>query len=49
MGTHSDSFTAAPVAAPVVGLSRIDSIHQDLDMVTVRVNYHFGGPIVAKY
>ena len=49
MGTHSDTFTAAPVAAPIVGLSRIDSIRQDVDMVTARVNYHFGGPIVAKY
>jgi len=49
MGTHSDTFTAAPAAAPLVGLSRIDSIRQDVDLVTARVNYHFGGPIVAKY
>jgi outer membrane immunogenic protein len=26
-----------------------DRIHQDVDMGTVRVNYHFGGPVVAKY
>jgi outer membrane immunogenic protein len=26
-----------------------DRIRQDVDLVTVRVNYKFGGPIVAKY
>jgi outer membrane immunogenic protein len=26
-----------------------DRIRQDVDLVTVRVNYRFGGPIVAKY
>jgi outer membrane immunogenic protein len=26
-----------------------DRIRQDVDMGTVRVNYHFGGPVVAKY
>ena len=30
-------------------VSRIDSIRQDVDMATVRVNYRFGGPVVAKY
>jgi outer membrane immunogenic protein len=35
--------------APVGGFSRSESIKQDVDMVTARVNYHFGGPIVAKY
>jgi outer membrane immunogenic protein len=30
-------------------LSRGDSIRQDIDMVTARINYRFGGPIVAKY
>jgi outer membrane immunogenic protein len=27
----------------------IDRIRQDVDMGTIRVNYHFGGPVVAKY
>jgi outer membrane immunogenic protein len=27
----------------------IDRIRQDLDLVTVRVNYTFGGPAIAKY
>ncbi len=26
-----------------------DRIRQDVDMGTLRVNYHFGGPVVAKY
>ena len=30
-------------------LSRIDSIHQDVDLVTVRLNYRFGGPVIARY
>lgn len=29
--------------------TRIDSIRQDVDMATVRVNYHFGAPVVARY
>ena len=29
--------------------TRSDSIKQDVDMGTVRVNYTFGGPVVAKY
>jgi outer membrane immunogenic protein len=30
-------------------LSRGETIHQDVDMVTARLNYRFGGPIVARY
>ena len=26
-----------------------DNIRQDVDMGTVRVNYRFGGPVIAKY
>jgi outer membrane immunogenic protein len=33
---------------PVV-LSRGETVRQDVDMVTARINYRFGGPIVAKY
>jgi outer membrane immunogenic protein len=39
------AMTAIPSGLP----SRTDMIHQDVDLVTVRVNYRFGGPIVAKY
>jgi outer membrane immunogenic protein len=30
-------------------VTRSDSITQDVDMATVRVNYTFGGPVIAKY
>ncbi|HKG99688.1 MAG TPA: outer membrane beta-barrel protein [Bradyrhizobium sp.] len=36
------------VTAPVV-FSRTDSIRQDIDIATVRVNYRWGGPVIAKY
>ena len=31
------------------GLLGIDRIRQDVDLVTVRVNYRWGGPVIAKY
>jgi outer membrane immunogenic protein len=30
-------------------LSTVDRVRQDVDMVTARVNYRFGGPVVARY
>ncbi len=39
------STTAAPVGAP----SRVDTIRQDVDIGTVRVNYRWGGPVIAKH
>jgi outer membrane immunogenic protein len=27
----------------------VDRIQQDVDMITARINYRFGGPVVAKY
>jgi outer membrane immunogenic protein len=30
-------------------LSGIESIKQDVDLLTVRVNYRWGGPVVARY
>jgi len=48
MGNRNNTFTFTP-AAGVVGTSRIDNIRQDVDMGTVRVNYTFGGPVVARY
>jgi outer membrane immunogenic protein len=44
---HRD-ITLYSTVAPGV-LSRGESIRQDIDMVTARINYRFGGPIVAKY
>jgi len=39
MGSNGVTF---PPSAIAVG--RSDNIRQDVDMGTVRVNYHFGGP-----
>ena len=47
MGTNNYAFTS--VVAPVGINTRNDDIRQDADMVNVKVNYHFGGPIVARY
>jgi outer membrane immunogenic protein len=54
MGNRSLSFTSTGVLPPfgpipAGSLFRIDTIHQDVDMVTARINYRFGGPIVARY
>jgi len=43
MGKNTDSLYGP------AGLFATDSIHQDVDMVTLRLNYKFGGPVVAKY
>ena len=47
MGTNNYALTS--VVAPVGINTRNDDIRQDVDMVNVKVNYHFGGPIVARY
>jgi outer membrane immunogenic protein len=47
MGTNSETLTLIPPAG--TGLSGIHSVSQDIDIGTVRVNYTFGGPVVAKY
>ena len=45
MGHSNNSFS---VVNPIVA-GALNRISQDVDMVTVRVNYRFGGPIVARY
>lgn len=47
MGSRSINFTATAFAGG--GASRTDTIKQDVDMGTVRVNYTFGGPILATH
>jgi outer membrane immunogenic protein len=47
MGTKSVTLNLLPPLAPA--LSGIHSIRQDVDVGTVRLNYKFGGPVVAKY
>jgi outer membrane immunogenic protein len=43
------TFTNNGVAGPVGTLFGTDRIRQDVDLVTVRVNYRWGGPVVARY
>jgi outer membrane immunogenic protein len=53
MGNRNITFTSTGVLAriPAGSIFRTDSIRQDVDMVTARVNYHFnwGGPATARY
>jgi outer membrane immunogenic protein len=44
MGTANNSFSVPAGAAAVV-----NQISQTVDMFTLRVNYKFGGPVVARY
>jgi outer membrane immunogenic protein len=47
MDTNNRQFTSV---FPIGGINtRNDDIKQDADLVTVRVNYRFGGPIVGRY
>ena len=45
MGSRDITFTSVATGA----VSRIDRIRQDVDMVTARISYKFGGPVIAKY
>ncbi len=44
MGNKNLNFTT-----PAGAFAGSDSIRQDIDMVTVRLNYRWGGPVIAKY
>jgi outer membrane immunogenic protein len=52
MANNSRSFTSTgAIVVPVGGVFRTDSIRQDVDLITARINYHFnwGGPVVGRY
>lgn len=52
MGGRDVAFTIArpgPFAFSPFTTSRVDRVRQDVDMVTARINYRFGGPVVARY
>jgi outer membrane immunogenic protein len=51
MGNHNLSFTSTgALGFAAAGTQfRVDNIHEDVDIATVRVNYRFGGPVVARY
>jgi outer membrane immunogenic protein len=44
LGRHDVTFTT-----PAGAFSTTESIRQDVDMGTVRLNYRWGGPVIAKY
>jgi outer membrane immunogenic protein len=43
------TFTNNGTFAPAGTLFATDRIRQDVDLVTARINYRWGGPVVAKY
>jgi len=45
MGTRNVTFTTPALLL----FSATDRIRQDVDLATVRVNYRWGGPVIAKY
>jgi outer membrane immunogenic protein len=51
MGNRAINATSTGVLAgiPAGSIFRTDSIRQDVDMVTARINFRFGGPAVARY
>jgi outer membrane immunogenic protein len=50
MGTRDVNLNATGAfLAPAGTLSRVDRIQQSVDMVTARVNYMWGGPVISKY
>jgi outer membrane immunogenic protein len=46
MGTRAEDFYSTIAAG---FFTREDRIRQGIDLVTVRVNYRWGGPVIAKY
>ncbi|HEY2247182.1 MAG TPA: outer membrane beta-barrel protein [Bradyrhizobium sp.] len=44
LGTQSYTF-----GSPAAAVFQTDNIKQDVDLFTARINYRFGGPIVARY
>src|SRR5689334_16175102 len=49
MGNRTYAFTNNGVVGPAGTFFAAERIRQDVDLVTVRVNYRWGGPVVAKY
>jgi outer membrane immunogenic protein len=49
MGSKLATFTNTGAVGAAGTLLATDRIRQDVDLVTVRVNYRWGGPVIAKY
>jgi outer membrane immunogenic protein len=48
LGSQTITFNSTNPLTPGA-LSRVDTVRQDLDMVTARINYRWGGPLISKY
>jgi outer membrane immunogenic protein len=53
MGNASNTLISTGLGVnnlvPAGGVGRVMNIGQDVDMVTARINYRFGGPVVPRY
>ena len=49
MGSGNVAMVYDPALFNPALLNHSERIRQDVDMVTMRVNYRFGGPVIAKY
>jgi outer membrane immunogenic protein len=49
MGNRTSTFVNNGVLAAAGTFFSNERIRQDVDVVTVRVNYRWGGPVIAKY
>jgi outer membrane immunogenic protein len=49
MARHNVRFTSAGTFATPGVFTAADRIGQDVDLATVRINYRWGGPVIAKY
>jgi outer membrane immunogenic protein len=49
MSHHNVTLTSTGIVDPAGTFERIDRIGQDVDIITARINYRFGGPVIAKY
>jgi outer membrane immunogenic protein len=49
MGRRDITLITTGAIPPAGAFSRTESIKQDVDLITARINYRFGGPVIAKY
>lgn len=52
MGNRSRTFTSSGLFTPAGTFSRVENVRQDVDLITARLNWHFGmgnNSVVARY
>jgi outer membrane immunogenic protein len=52
MGTRNIGLFSTGVISPLGSLVATDRIRQDVDLISLRLNWHWGlgkGPVVARY